>query len=92
MLAVGPSPRYFDSRRLVRHACSCARNSLEAAAHSPALSASALQQVIKPVPAVFADRLPSGGEWEDCLEPELRRELPGDLAVADFVEARGEHS
>ncbi|GAA5856558.1 hypothetical protein JCM9279_005498 [Rhodotorula babjevae] len=89
----GPSPRLFDSRRLVRHACSCARNSLEAA-HSPAgLSASALQQVIKPVPAVFADRLPSGCErWEECLEPKLRRELPGDLAVAEFVAARGERS
>ncbi|GAA5908296.1 hypothetical protein JCM8208_000369 [Rhodotorula glutinis] len=83
----GLSPRHFDSRRLVRHACSCARDSLKA--HLADLSASALQQVIKPVPAVFADRLPSGGSgrWEDCVEPELRSELPGDLAVADVVAA-----
>ncbi|GAA5928902.1 hypothetical protein JCM3775_006676 [Rhodotorula graminis] len=85
----GPSPRLFDSRQLVRHACACARDSL--VAHLPArLSASAFQLVIKPVPAVFPDRLPTGRErWEDCLEPELRCDLPGDLAVAEFVEASG---
>ncbi|PRQ77778.1 hypothetical protein AAT19DRAFT_8846 [Rhodotorula toruloides] len=83
----GPSPRLFDSRNLVRHACSAARSSLSPLL--PSIPPAELEKTVKPVPTVITEAVPTGKSWEDCVDEELRRQVPGDLAVAEFVTSGG---
>ncbi|BGP45616.1 hypothetical protein JCM10450v2_001435 [Rhodotorula kratochvilovae] len=82
----GRSSRSFDSRRLVRLACSSARLSL--LPQLPAIPDAAYLQTVKPVPTVFGELVPAGKSWEDCVDSELRSELPGDLPVAEVTDGR----
>ncbi|BGP05690.1 hypothetical protein JCM10049v2_001503 [Rhodotorula toruloides] len=83
----GPSPRLFDSRKLVRYACNAVRASL--APLLPSIPPGELEKTVKPVPTVIAEAVPTGKSWEDCVDEELRREVPGDLAVAEFTTSGG---
>ncbi|GEM09017.1 tetratricopeptide repeat containing protein [Rhodotorula toruloides] len=86
----GPSPRLFDSRNLVRHACTAVRASL--ARLLPSVPPEALSKTVKPVPTVIFEAVPDGKTWEECVDGELTREAPGDLDLAVAELSSGQQS